>query len=177
LVGYNLKDGDELRISIKSYSQAVNSSNLIDNTIKQDTAILAAVALSSELGSMLFRAKYAGDEHSVMMLMDAWRIKVSAVAKKRRFLEKANEVADTSLRYWLQGVCRVCDGRTAPKIDNTPMLADLVCPACGGSGQARLKCDESIKDHVRDAIETLNQMEREAGGAAIRKLSDDVRAV
>lgn len=159
----------------QKYSNAVNSSCLTDDERHHSTDALAAVALSSEFGSLLFRTKYADDKWSIPELIRVWRLKIAQKAEKRGWPQHARVIADESLNYWLDNICRVCDGKGHPKVITAPTLEACVCQACNGTARRPLSVDPAIRDHVRDALQQLESMEREAGSAALKKLSDEMR--
>lgn len=157
------------------YARSVNSSSLTDDERHHQLDALAAVALSSEYGSLFFRAKYADDKGSIPELIRVWRDQIAKKAKRQRWTQNARVVADESLLYWLDDVCRVCDGKGYPKIINAPTLEACVCQACNGTAKRPLNVDKAIIDLVKDALQQLESMEREAGGRAMRKLADEMR--
>lgn len=155
---------------IQKYARAVNSSNLADNELHHETDVLAAMALSSAIGSILHRVKYANDEMSLKPLMLIWREMVLVRAKRGKWLHVAEEVADISLWHWIEEICHTCHGRKFEEIPNTPSLAAIVCPDCSGSGKRKLACDAEIRDFVLDSIQCLESMAREVGCKAHKKL-------
>lgn len=159
----------------EQYTRSVNSSSLADDDRHHNTDALAAVALSSDIGSALFRVKYALDKTSLPELILIWRGKVAKKAKERGWSQHARVVADESLLYWMDDRCKICEGRGAPKIIHSPILEDCVCSACNGTTKRKLVVGAEIKDYVLDALEQLSSMEREAGARAMRKLSDQMR--
>ena len=104
-----------------------------------------------------------------------WRLKVAQKAEKRGWPQHARVVADESLLYWLDDICKTCDGKGYPKIINAPTLEACVCEACNGTAKRRLQVSPELRDYVLDALEQLAGMERAAGAAAMRKLSDEMR--
>lgn len=152
------------------YASAVNSKTLINDELHLDCDTLAAVALSSKLGSMLYRLRYAGDNAALLDLLPIWRTMVRKHATKLKYEIHAEDVADTSLAYWLNEICRECHGRGHPVIIKTPTLADATCPACSGSGKRPLICDGSIRAFVRDGVAWLNRLAGEAAASAKNKL-------
>ncbi|MFA6204403.1 MAG: hypothetical protein WC710_14590 [Gallionella sp.] len=159
----------------EKYTMSVNSSSLTDDARHHSLDVIAAVALSSDIGSALFRVKYAMDKKSLPELIQLWRGKVAKKAKERGWERHARIVADESLLYWLDDRCKVCEGRGAPKIIHSPVLEDCVCHACNGTAKRRLIVVPEIGDYVLDALEQLASMEREAGARAVKKLADQVR--
>ena len=155
---------------IEKYAGAVNSTNLKDDEHHHNTDVLAAVALTTRLGSNLLRAKYAGIEASTKPLMDDWKCIILKRAIREGWTQFAEEVALISLWYWLEPICETCKGREHPKIPNTPMLEMIVCPTCGGTGRKPLECVAEIQLFVRDGVEQLESMCREAASKANHKL-------
>jgi hypothetical protein len=160
---------------IQKYVSSVNSSNLRDDERHSSTDILAAVALSSDIGGLLFRVKFADDKNSLIELITLWRIKIGNRAKQRGYSQYARVVADESLMYFLNDMCVTCEGRGAPKIIHSPVLEDCVCHACNGTAKRRLIVVPEIANYVLDALEQLASMEREAGARAVKKLADQIR--
>jgi len=156
--------------TVLQYARSVNSSNLVDDETHHNLDILAAVALTSALGGLLFRVKYSGDEMSLKPLMLIWREMVLIRAKRGKWLHVAEEVADISMWAWIDEICHTCKGRKFEEIPNTPSLAAIVCPDCGGTGKRKLACDAEIRDFVLDSIQCLESMAREAGSIAHKKL-------
>ena len=168
--------GTDEKVSIgERYARSVNSSSLRDDDLHHQTDVLMAFALSSDLGSALFRVKYANDHASLPDLVTVWRARIFKKALERGWAENAQQVADESLKYWLNDICPACDGKGHPKIINAPTLAACTCTECQGTGKLTLRCDERIIEKVKDAVQSLTALERDAGAAAIRKLSDEAR--
>ena len=53
-------------------------------------------------------------------------------------MESPHTAATTVLMWWLDSVCHVCHGVKREQIEDTPILSDIVCQACRGSGETRL---------------------------------------
>lgn len=156
---------------IKKYAASVNSCCLTDDEHHHQTDALAAVALSSKLGSLLYRAKWCGDQFSVLPLLEIWRGMVLHRAKRGNWPDVAEEVADISLWYWLENTCNTCKGRGHPIVPDTPNLQAIQCECCSGTGRKKLQCHAEIKDHVLDSVQVLEQMARDAGRMAAKKLA------
>ena len=156
--------------TILQYASAVNSSNLADDETHHTLDVLAAVALTSALGSLLYRVKYANDEISLKPLMLIWREMVEVRARRGKWLHVADQVADISMWHWVDEICQECKGRGHPVVINTPTLEAATCQCCQGTGRKKLACDAEILEMVRDCVETLNRMANEAGRKAHNKL-------
>lgn len=156
--------------TIQKYARAVNSSSLADNELHHETDILAAMALSSKFGSLLLRAKYSGDQHSILPLLEVWREIVVVRSKRGKWAHLALASADISLWAWLDDICHICSGRGYPIEINTPTLKAATCQECNGTGRKPLQVDAEIKDYVLDCIQSLESMACEAGAKAMKKI-------
>jgi hypothetical protein len=161
------------------YVRAVGASNLRSDELHFDVDVLAAVALSSSFGGLLFRTKYFNDPSSYRRLLAQWTWVVSTKAQRRAWPEHipVDQVAYLSLRRWMSSVCPACTGRKQETIFNTPSLSARNCRLCDGSGELPLRCDERIRDYVLDMIEELTADEYKAGTRAARKLRKDIEHV
>ena len=155
---------------IKQYTRAANSSDLRNDETHHQPEVLAAVALGSTLGSLLFRAKYCGDQSSIPPLYAIWREMVLKKATRRKWVKDAESVADISLMHWLDDICHQCHGRGHPVIKDTPTLEASACTACNGTGRKKLHCDASIKEYVLDSVQSLESMVSEASYKARMKI-------
>jgi len=66
----------------------------------------------------------------------------------------AGDVAVEVLFWWLDKVCKTCNGVQREVIPNTPMLG-RTCPACKGTGEARLPGGDQgrrIESYINDAL-------------------------
>lgn len=154
------------------YARAVGSGNLKCDSEHFDTDVLAAVALSSRFGGLLFRVKYFNEAASYTRLLHQWTWIVSTKAARRAWPTHVpvDKVAAISLARWLNSVCPACMGRKHEAIFNTPALSDKACRVCEGSGQAPLRVDPRVRDYVLDMIEEIAEMERTAASRAAKKL-------
>lgn len=58
-------------------------------------------------------------------------------------MESPSAIAVSVLVWWLDRICPVCHGQRREVIENTPVLSDIVCPACRGDGERRLPYGEA----------------------------------
>lgn len=154
------------------YARAAASGNLKNDLYHFDADVLAAVALSSGYGGLLYRVKYQNDAASYHKLLHHWTWIVSCKALRRCWPEHIpiNKVALISLNRWINSVCPACTGRRAETIFNTPSLSARLCRVCDGTGEAPLRVDARWRDYVLDMIEELHGDERKAGARAAKKL-------
>jgi hypothetical protein len=160
----------------EKYSRSINSSNLRSDEHHFDTDNLAAVALSSDLGNVLFRVKYGNDATTYNTLLMAWKDKVAKKADLRKWPRHitARKVAEISLSYWLNDVCEVCEGRGYETLPNSPVLSDDVCKCCKGEKKKPLVCEANWRDYILDMLEDLEEMARYSAGEAMKKLARDM---
>lgn len=158
------------------YSKATQSSDLTDDQWHTQTDILAAVALSSALGTLLFRVKYANDATTYPTLLEKWLVIVGKKAALRSWPShiKITVVAEQSLRHWLHDVCETCAGKGYKVMEGAPILSDEPCKGCHGTGKKPLACEKRHQDYVADMVEALEQMTLRAGSAALRKLAQNM---
>lgn len=153
-----------------SYTQSINSSDLRDDEMHHATDNLAAVALSSDFGALLIRARYSGNLHSIFPALKKWREMTAKKGKQRGWLDVADEVAVESFGYYLNSICHTCQGRGAAVIPDTPILADALCPDCRGTKKRVLQVNSRISQMVIESIFILNRIENGAARAAKEKL-------
>ncbi len=154
------------------YSRSVISSNLRDSEHHHATDVLAAVALSSELGTLLFRVKYANDKESYPQLRAEWIKKVTHKADYRHWPTVINPktIAIMTLDYWLNDVCEHCNGLGYEKHENAPTLTDKACKYCEGTGTKPFTCQRSWLKYANDVLDELHQLSETAGANAVKKL-------
>jgi HrpA-like RNA helicase len=162
---------------IKSYSQAIQSSNLRDDEHHHQTEKLAAVAMSGTLGNLLFRVKYANDHTSYNALKEAWTELVTAKAKSRRWPDDVSpkKVARLALDYWQNDLCETCGGsghKAHP--DNPQLLLDDACSACKGTAKKPIQVKHNLMDYVSDMVETIETMTARAANEAMKKLAGEM---
>ena len=161
----------------QQYSRATYSSNLRSDKHHSDVDKLAAVALSSELGTFLFRVKYANDATTYPALLLKWQEIVGKKALRRHWPKHitARKVATASLDYWLNDVCQACSGRCFEPLANTQtVLSDVACRTCQGRGKKPLVCEANWRDFILQLVDELEDLARSAAGAAMRKLAVDM---
>ncbi len=156
------------------YAGATRSSNLLDDAHHHTTDVLAAVALSSDIGSLLMRVKYALDASSYPQLRAAWCEKVKFKADAAHWPTNINprRVASVTLDYWINDRCPDCNALGFGKFENAPTLTGDVCMTCDGTGTKPLACDNDMRKYAMDALHELECMIIEAGSKAIKKLAN-----
>lgn len=154
------------------YTRAVGSGNLRNDELHFDADVLMAMALSSNYGGLLCRAKYHNDPVAYRQLKDQWTWIVSTKAQRRDWPVHIpiDKVASISLKMWIYDGCPACTGRKKETIFNTPSLSAKDCNLCNGTGKVELRCDQRIRDYVLDMIEELHADERKAMARARKKL-------
>lgn len=153
------------------YSHSVGSSNLKDDEHHTDTSVLAAVALSSPFASLLFRVKYANDASSYKQLRVEWIERVTEKADGSHWPTRIKpwKVAVEALDYWLHDRCEACEGRGYQKHEHAPMLTDVACHVCDGTGTVPFKCAQEIEKYAVGLLDDLNHMAYIGGARAMEK--------
>jgi hypothetical protein len=157
------------------YARAVGSRNLKNDEHHFDPDVLAAVALSTTFGGLLFRVKYHNEAPKYKELQEHWTWIVSCKALRRKWPDHVDikQIAILSLHRWLNPICPACSGRKQETVFNTPMLSDRACRVCDGTGEVPLRCPEILRQYIEDMVEELKADERKAGARAARKLRRD----
>lgn len=162
---------------IQKYTSALGSSNLRDDAHHHSTEVLAAAALCRDLGTKLFRVKYAGDASSYPALLDAWREIVIGKAAHRTWPADVSpsKVARLSMDHWLNDVCLACTGRRyEPVRGQTTVMSDTPCRACAGSGTRAVEAQHKLRHLVEDMVEALNAIAAHAAGQTMKRLAADM---
>lgn len=162
---------------IQRYTRATATSNLRDDAHHHQTEVLAAAALSGGVGTMLFRAKYAGDASTIPALRERWREIVISKAALRNWPGDISpaKVARLSLDFWLLDVCESCTGRAYEPLAGIPsVLGDTPCRACSGSGRRPLVAPHRLLRFVEDMLEALDAAAQHAAGQMMRRLASEM---
>jgi hypothetical protein len=160
---------------VQRYTRATLSSNLRNDELHVTPDVLAAMALSSNFGGLLARAKYGLDAGSFRRLLDKWTWIVSTKAVRRNWPLHIpiDKVAYLSLRRWINSACPVCEGTGHTKVPGAPARSDRDCKACRGSGRTELRCNVAIRDYVLDMVEELESDLLCSAARARKKLRSD----
>lgn len=135
-----------------------------DVDILRAMGMAAQASAAGDLGVTLWRVKYGG------ALRELRGLARQLTELMERHERDASVVAGV-LAHWLDEVCRVCRGRGYEVQAGTPMLSDVSCWSCGGSGRVELA------DAGRDAYWLQEQMaaaERAMAAAVMRRLADEM---
>lgn len=162
---------------IQKYTRAIGSSNLRDDAQHHQTEVLAAASLCRDLGTKLFRVKFAGDATSYPALLEAWREIVIGKAALRTWPADVSpsKVARLSLDHWLNDVCPACTGRGYEMVRGQPtVLSDVACRACAGQATRAVQVQHKLQHLVEDMVEALNAMSAHAAGQTMRRLANEM---
>lgn len=72
-------------------------------------------------------------------------------------VEDALDVVSAVLLWWLDPVCGVCHGQERKQIPGTPVLSDVACPSCRGSGKRQLPKGRDGREIDRFIADCLDQ--------------------
>ncbi len=155
------------------YARSAHSHNLKSDATHHDTDMLAAIALTSELGSLLFSVKYANQVANYGSLLRGWEGQVKIKATHAKWPNHVNQlvVAKSSLDYWLNDICPCCEGRGKARMPFVDHFSDSACELCDGSGKKPVPVNRHIYAYVGRMIQELEEMTRKAGDDAVRKLA------
>lgn len=176
------------------YVGALNA-NLQDDEHHRATNVLCASAIadksSREIGALLHRIKYnqsirqqfLGDASALAGLRTDWHAIVVSKGLARHWIKAkdwpalghlfpamAAKVADHSLAYYLDSVCKACNGTGAKS--SKEMFRS--CVSCGGRRQANVDEIPGLSDYerqlVRDMASELLVLEQTHAGVASSRL-------
>jgi len=160
------------------YSSAVQSSNLKPDplSIMSDLDVLAAAGLASQkhqLGIDLTRLFSGGRvEPVVETLADLVMGRAHYLAIKMPRV-KAVDIGKAVLAWYRYGTCQPCGGTGFQRVTGTPMLSEINCTHCAGSG--KLPFEQQFQHEVRPLAVWLRAeidfAQQRAGQAAMKKLA------
>lgn len=153
-------------------TRAQTSKNLSEVNLEEigDIDIVRAcgmVGQSMPVGVSLWRLKYAGDSREFSRVVGA----LAELLDGKGWGVDAAEETFRVVRHWLDDVCHACHGRGYETVPGTPMLSDVLCGECGGTGRSQL---HEASEPARWLQETIARMEREVAAAIMRKLATDL---
>jgi hypothetical protein len=176
----------------KTYSQSVNSSNLIDDDRHDGCMPLGASGLASRdmsgLGALLLRAKVADGSPSKVFesgcrnlgsILRLWVPLVRDKGRARKWCADSTprdaataealyvRVAESSLAYWLDPHCGVCSGA---KVDSDRRT----CIHCKGTGIAELLMNARDKDIALGLVSELEDLTQSHARRAGYVLRDEI---
>lgn len=124
----------------ENYLRATTSSNLRveADVIGSADVLIAAGWSASRIGSALMRLHTKPDTAALALVHE--QASMQAVRFK---IDRPDVVASAVIAWWLTRQCKVCHGLKFELIPGTPTLSDKACPACKGTGEARLPHGEA----------------------------------
>ena len=155
------------------FVQSQTSSDLAERPDKgiSDVDIVratGAVAQKNPTGVALWRLKYSNDKGAFPKVVEEL---TDMMVKRGSVRVTARALVEQTLMHWLNDICQSCHGRGFEVYMGTPVLSENPCQACDGSGKAPFfKAGEGSVF----LEETISRLEREVGGAIMRKLSDEM---
>lgn len=84
--------------------------------------------------------------------------------------DEAISVSDAAIKRWAAPQCRTCSGRRYEAIRGTPMLSSRHCPACNGTGIARVGGKNA--EIIRSIISWLQTVESEIAYKVRKKIAN-----
>lgn len=157
---------------LRRYTRAVVSSNLKSDEYHMDTDTLAAAALASRIGVLLYRVKYVRDAHAYRPLLVMWRKAVRRMAAQRHWREQWNptRIAKLSLDYWIGDQCDPCNGTGFPMLEGIPTRSPKMCQHCEGTGVKKVECPRQLREPTLDMYQELLSMADKFEANTVTKL-------
>lgn len=154
---------------MEKISSAQVSSNLGEKPIHQmgDVDVVRACGMagaSNDLGLSLYRLKYSGDVKEFPKVLNG----LLTMVRSRWFEVDENKTVNEVLSHWLDDICHPCYGRGYAVVPGTPMLGDVPCGACNGTGRVKLVSS----DAALWLFEEVGRMEREIAVAIMHKIKE-----
>jgi hypothetical protein len=154
---------------MEKISSAQVSSNLGEKPIHQmgDVDVVRACGMagsSNDLGLSLYRLKYSGDVKEFPKVLNG----LLTMVRSRWFDVDGNKTVNEVLSHWLDDICHPCHGRGYAVVPGTPMLGDVPCGACNGTGRVKLVSS----DAALWLFEEVGRMEREIAVAIMHKIKE-----
>jgi hypothetical protein len=154
---------------MEKISSAQVSSNLGEKPIHQmgDVDVVRACGMagaSNDLGLSLYRLKYSGDVKEFPKVLNG----LLTMVRSRWFEVDGNKTVNEVLSHWLDDICHPCHGRGYAVVPGTPMLGDVPCGACNGTGRVKLVSS----DAALWLFEEVGRMEREIAVAIMHKIKE-----
>lgn len=162
---------------IQKYTSAVGASNLRDDPHHYATEVLAAAALCRDIGTKLFRVKFAADASSYPALLEEWIRIVESKAALRLWPVDVSprKIARLALEHWLNDVCLACAGRGYQPVKGAPsVLSDTACRACGGTAKRAVEAKHNLIQLVEDMVEALNAISAHSAGQMMKRLASEM---
>lgn len=158
------------------YAHALSSTNLRDDEQRlSDTDVLKAIAWSNRrFATDLVRLKAHNEYQVFPRLLETWSDYLRRRAIRKNWQNtNCSEIAEKSLQFFVLDVCPKCVGRGKPKIDNAPVLSDLDCDDCNGTGKIDLsKYAEEHIERVSEAVNILQNLYDSVAYLSAKKLFD-----
>ena len=122
------------------YLSATNTSNLRVEAERNGPAdiLICAGWSASTLGLALMRLHTKPDTAALEKVHQQVAMRAAEWG-----IERPDVVASAVIAWWLDKVCKTCHGRKFDAIPGTPALSAIVCPACKGTGEAKLPYGEA----------------------------------
>jgi len=154
---------------LEKISSAQGSSNLGEKPQHQtgDVDIVRACGMAgvnNNLGLSLYRLKYSADVREFHNVLEG----LQALVRSRFVDDDEVKTVYDVLNHWLDDICDPCHGRGYAVVPGTPMLGDIPCGVCNGTGHVKLVSS----DVAQWLFEEIGRMEREIAVAIMHKIKE-----
>ena len=139
----------------EQYISACSASNLrveAERGSSADVLIAAGWLPSRAVGAVLLRlhTKYTRDG------LEHVHAEAVSIAQRER-IANADQVASAVIAWWLDKLCKTCDGVKFKLIPGTPSLSAKTCNKCRGTGEISLPHGEAGKQMARWLDESVER--------------------
>jgi len=110
----------------------------------------------------VFRLKYLGDAESLAGARNQFfQWTCCAASLHNRAIRWSKEISVRALEHWVAGDCEACRGVKYIKLDGAPVLSNIRCHVCNGTGKKLIRKDFLIiKDVLGKADLVVRGIER-----------------
>jgi len=154
---------------MEKIASAQGSSNLGEKPQHQtgDVDVVRACGMAgvnNNLGLSLYRLKYSSDVREFHNVFEGLRNHL----RSRWVDDNETKTVYEVLRHWLDDICDPCSGRGYGVIPGTPMLGDVPCGTCNGTGRVKLVSSGA----ALWLFEEIGKIERETAVAIMHKIKE-----
>ena len=165
---------------IERYATAAIADDLKDRGPLCDLHILTAAGMagvSDSWATSLLRLKNSNDPAEFAPCLSELKNAARRISAKNNWKitpVQIHQLARKTLQFWIADICPTCLGRGAAHIAGTPILEDIPCDQCGGTGRRKLPQSGNMREYAFVLLYMLDEAERMAGGKMMQKIFADI---
>lgn len=135
---------NEPRTIEERYATASTTSHLIVDSEHRECDVLVAAGMTGQkhrLALALWGFAHMPSPSRMRALHAEIECSVNKRIDSKGPKGNASKVSDDVLAWWVKPACPACDGLKWEKYSNAPVLSEVPCSACGGTGKRQLKSE------------------------------------